>query len=393
MRLRSVREAHIQKGMSVLLRVDFNVPMKGTAITDDFRIQGSLETVRFLLKKGARIVIISHLGRPTSRDPNLSLRPVFFRFKKLLHSSNRVIFVKNPFDLAGICAIQQLKAGEIAMVENIRFWKEEERNNLAFARKLSCFGRIVVNDAFGDSHREHASIAGIAKFLPAYAGFLLVREVRFLERAIKNPKRPVASIIGGAKISTKYELIRTFLSSSDQVLVGGALANSLLVLEGISVGKSVFEKVEPKKLGPKILTSAKLHIPVDGVVSKKFDLGKNVKVSIRAVGSIGDDEYILDIGPETEKLFINILKKAKTIIWNGPVGYAEVKQFSHGTLALARAIGRVKAFRIIGGGDTIAILKSYNLLSSFDHVSTGGGAMLEFLAGDRMPGIEVVMKK
>lgn len=391
--LKTLKQVRIKRGMTVILRADFNVPMKNGRVDDDYRILATLPTLRYLLKKGARIVIVCHLGRPNGRDKKLTLFPVFSHLKKVLGSAGSHYFVSDPFGDDGMRQILSMRPRDIAMVENIRFWKGEEENDLLFGKKLACLGEIFINDAFGDSHRKHASIDGIAKFIPAYAGFLLEREVRALERITKYPKRPLVAIIGGAKISTKYDLFRKFLKEANHVLVGGALANSLLASLGISVGRSRFEKVKLPGVRRLSITSTKLHIPVDAVVTKSLEFGKNPATELHGIGAVLSDEYILDIGPETVKLFFRVLKKAKTIVWNGPLGLAEINKFSQGTVNIAKAIKKSRAYSIVGGGDTIAVLRKHRILSGFNHVSTGGGAMLEFLAGKKLPGVEIVRRK
>jgi phosphoglycerate kinase len=281
-----------------------------------------------------------------------------------------------------------LSSGQILLLENLRFHKEEEANDDKFARELAGLAEIYVNDAFAVSHRQHASVVAIVKYLPAYAGLIMEKEVRILSEVLENPPRPLAIIIGGAKISTKIKLIRRFLGFADNILLGGALANTVLRAQGMAIGKSLIEEEMVDEVKSLRLTDTKLHIPVDTVVSA--DKTGGGKIEVAPVGKIGDNELILDIGPETEKLFSEVIKGAKTVVWNGPMGLFEVEQFEHGTDAVARAIIGCSCHSVVGGGETTAFLAKHGWLDKFFHVSTGGGAMLEFLAGDKLPGIEVL---
>lgn len=274
------------------------------------------------------------------------------------------------------------------MIENVRFWKGEEENNASFAKKLSGLGDIFVNDAFGASHRSHASVAGIAKYLPSYAGFLLVKEVKALERVIKNPRRPFVAILGGAKISDKLPLLNRLLRDADGILLSGALANTVFASCGFRVGRSKIDKKFKK--GKAIFANSKILMPYDVVVSRR--VAEHAKIEIKTMSEISANEFILDAGPETLTMFGNSLVGAKTIVWNGPLGMSDFETFSSGTIEFSRMIKKIRAFSVVGGGDTIAVLRRHNLLSGFSHVSTGGGAMLEFLAGKKLPGIEVLRK-
>lgn len=349
MKLRTVKEARIRPGARVILRADLDVGMKKGRVVDDLRIRAGLATIRYLLRRGASIRLVGYLGRPQGkRSKRFSLEPVARLLGRIL--KRRVIFLPNPFSKESIR--KHLHSRDIIFFENIRFWPEELENNVSFARRLAGWGDYYVNDAFANSHRREASIAALAKLLPSFAGLRLAKEVSALEGVLKNPRRPLVVIIGGAKLETKLPAVRRFLKDADKILVGGAIANELLA-------------------SPKFVRHKKIYLPLGGV---------------------GNARPYKDIDEKTIRFFSALVKDAKTIVWNGPLGIAETPQFSEGTKAFARALKKSKAFKVVGGGDTIAILRQYGLLQGFDHVSTGGGAMLEFLAGKKLPGIEALKK-
>jgi phosphoglycerate kinase len=394
MELRSIRKTIIQN-KRVLLRVDFNVPISGGRVADDFRIQETLPTMRLLLKRRNALILVTHLGRPNykiqdtryKRQGALSVSPIARYLSRLL--KKKVRFVKDPFSSEGLRAIYMLKPGEIAMIENIRFWNGEERNNPAFAKKLAKLGDVFVNDAFGASHRTHASVTGVAKFLPSYAGLLLEREARLLERVIKNPSRPFVAILGGAKISDKLPLLTHLLRDADGVMLGGALANTVFSHIGFAVGKS---EIDAKfQNGKRLYRNKKLLLPHDVVVASAVKEGAEMRV--KKIGEITPRDFILDAGPKTLELFARGCVGAKTIVWNGPLGMTDYDTFSAGTVAFAKILKKINAFKVVGGGDTVAVLRRHNALSCFSHVSTGGGAMLEFLAGKKLPGVEALRMK
>ncbi|OGD30186.1 phosphoglycerate kinase [Candidatus Azambacteria bacterium RIFCSPHIGHO2_02_46_12] len=371
------------KNKKVLLRVDFNVVLvkKGgtTRIADDFRIRAALPTIKHLLKNKAKIIIASHLG-----DGKESLRPVSRRLEKLLKKKVRFV---------GECAgkqveekVRAMKNGQILFLENLRRHPEEKKNDLEFAEKLARLAQIYVNDAFGVCHRPHASVVGITKFLPSYAGLLLEKETNVLEQATTSPDRPLAVIVGGAKISTKIKLIERFLNLADDVILGGALANTVLKAKGLNIGKSLVEEEMIKPLKKIEITSPKLHLPVDVIVSSSESGERPVRVC--GVGGVKNGEKIFDIGPDSLVLFDKIIHNAKTIIWNGPIGLFEVEQFARGSYFIAQSVAASSAYSIVGGGETIAVLGKLNLTDKFNHVSTGGGALLEFLSGNKLPGLE-----
>lgn len=405
MDLHSIRKTAI-RNKRVLLRVDFNVPIVGGRVTDDFRIRQTILTIRLLLKHRNVLIVITHLGRPNDEEhkarstPNKSLRDLMGQAKRETLSAlpiarhlsrllkKEVYFVKDPFSRVGLRTLQVLKSGEIAMIENIRFWKGEEQNNFAFAKKFAAFGDVFVNDAFGASHRTHASVVGITKFLPSYAGLLLEKEIQTLERVMKRPGRPFLAILGGVKIVDKLPLLIRFLRDADGILLSGALANTVLAHAGFEVGRSHIDSSFQDTA--RLYQNHKILFPCDAVVAKK--LREGTKTWVREIGGVARDEMILDLGPKTLELFSRSMRGVKTIIWNGPVGMTDFETFSHGTIALAKALKKTHAFKVVGGGDTVAVLRKYNLLSGFSHVSTGGGAMLEFLAGKKLPGVEALCK-
>lgn len=386
MKLLTIRDANIKKGMRVILRADFDVAVKNGKIQDDFRILEVLPTLRFILRKGGILRIAAHLGRPRGKiSKSLSLRPVADYLANKL--KKRVIFIAEPLN-PDVLAKYKFSP-EIIFLENLRFFPGEEKNESSFARTLARWGDLYVNEAFANSHREHSSMVAIAKFMPAFAGLHLEKEIGSLVKILRKPRRPLVAVLGGAKLETKFPLLKKFLKIGDSVLVGGMLANTLLAARGHPVGKSFVDAEFIRMSDDTVLNNKKLHLPVDILAAGIHDERRGRKVEINALGS---KDIIFDIGPETSKLFQKILFRAKTIVWNGPLGLAEVRAFSRGTIAIARGIKRSRAFKVVGGGDTTAILNKYGLLTGFSHISTGGGAMLEFLAGKKLPGIEVLKK-
>ncbi|OHA06946.1 MAG: phosphoglycerate kinase [Candidatus Sungbacteria bacterium RIFCSPLOWO2_01_FULL_47_10] len=389
MKLKTLHWAKLKKGMRVLVRADFNEPISHGRVMDDFRIRKTLPTIEYLLKKGCDIVLISHLGRPEGRKvKTMSLRPVARRLSKLLKQD--VVFVGNPFGTDAFDGMIGRK--KVFLTENIRFWPEEEKNDFYFAKKLAALGDFFVNDAFGASHRAHASVSGIPRHLPSSAGLLLEKEITALEKLLYRHRRPFFVLLGGAKASTKIDLVRKFLKEADGVLAGGAIGNTILDGLGFSIGKSVKYEIGRKKLMRLFnIASPKLFTLRDAIVAKKIDTRSSGR--LKPIGSIAADEYIVDIGVETRKYFAAVLKPARTILWNGPLGVIEAEKFSWGTLEIVKEMKKIRAYKVTGGGETIAFLKRHDLLGAFDHVSTGGGAMLEFLAGKKLPGVEALKRK
>lgn len=379
MTIRSVGDMRVVPGMRVLVRADFDVALDNGRIVDSARIAAALPTIRFLLERKVSLRLIAHLGRPGGiRQEKWSLAPVAEVLSRALGRAVRLI--ADPFRRDA--SLPDGDDAGIVLFENLRFWPGEEENDPTFARALASHGDAYVNEAFAACHRSHASIVSLPRLLPPYAGFNLLKEIYALERVAAYPARPLVAIFGGVKIETKLPLIRRFLAHADRVIVGGALANTIFALRGNSIGKSVAEGAGTEP--PVFLHDPKLVLPRDFVVAPRLAAG--AVSSVRAMGEVKPDEYIADIGPESRAAFADILAGAATVVWNGPMGYAEAPEFAQGTIALAKAIQTINGFTVVGGGDTIAALKRYGLQNGFRHVSTGGGAMLEFLSGKKLPG-------
>ncbi len=378
------------KNKRVLMRVDFNVPVGDDGVVDDkedWRIELTLPSINYLLDQGAKIILLAHLGRPKGKvTDDLRLEPIAQRLEKLL--DKKVIKLDKCLGPEIEKQIENLKSGQVILLENIRFYDEEEKNDLDFAKKLASFGEIYVNDAFGVSHRTHASLVGIPKYLPHCAGLLLEKEIKALFEVLDKPKHPLTVIIGGVKISTKIKVIKNFLKGADDLLLGGALANTVIAAKGFAIGRSVSEAEMVEEVKKMELTDIKLHLPVDAVVSTEPS-GKEPS-RIAPIGKTDKEEMILDIGPDTIKLFKRVISQSGTIIWNGPMGLFEVDKFSFGSREIAKIVAQSKGFSTVGGGDSVSLLEEMDLLDKIDHVSTGGGAMLRFLAGEKLPGIEAL---
>lgn len=381
------------KGKRVLLRADFNVPLDENGnITDDTRIFEELPTIRYILKQGAKLIICSHLGRPKGEfNQRYSLFPVAQQLIKYL--VNRTYFA---IDVVGPDAKEKaknLKPGELLLLENLRFHKEEELDDICFARELASMADVYINDAFGTIHRKHASIYRVAKLMPENAmGFLVGREISIMEKALKNPERPFVAVLGGAKVSDKIGIVKNLLDSADKLLIGGAMAFTFLKALGYNVGTSLVDD-ESIEIAKEILEEAKrknkpLLLPVDVAASEVYS--PSAKANYFKIESLPSNYMALDIGPKTIKIYKNELKKAKTIIWNGPMGVFEFSNFSQGTIQIAQGISKNKGLTIIGGGDSVAAVKAYGLGKLITHISTGGGASLELLAGSDLPGLEAL---
>jgi len=371
----------------ILLRVDYNVDLdnKGKIISD-FRIRASLSTINFLMANNAKkIIIISHLGKPKGKDNNLSLKPIAEHLSSLL--KKEVVFIDDCIGDKVRKTIELNENKKIFLLENLRFYEGEEKNDESFAKELAKLADVYVNDAFGVCHRLNASVAAITKFLPSYAGLLLEKETNNLLRLKAKVERPFVVVLGGAKISTKLPVLKNFLEIADCILLGGGLANTVCQAWGFSVGKSLVEKEmlkEAKELGS---GKAELILPGDFVVAFSFNDKKGM---IREIGEVKDNEIIVDIGPIATKFFVNTIKNAKTILWNGPMGYFENKEFKKGTEKIAKAIAQNKNFTVIGGGETLVIAEDLKLLDKYSFVSTGGGAMLSFLSDENLPSLELL---
>ena len=394
MNKKTIRDLSL-KGKRVFVRVDYNVPMdKAGNITDDTRISATLPTLRYLLEQGASLILGAHFGRPKNGPaPEFSLAPVATHLSSLL--GKEVKFAADCVGPVAEAAAQALQPGEVLMLENLRFHSEEEKNDPLFAKGLAALADIAVNDAFGVSHRAHASVEGITKFLPAVAGFLMEKELDFLGRAVTNPERPYVAIIGGAKVSDKIGVIANLLTKVDALLIGGGMANTFIAAQGFSVGKSL---VEPDKipLAKDLIAQAKtsgvkLLLPSDVVVAEKF--AADAANRVVAVDAIGPEEMALDIGPASSAAFAEALANAKTIVWNGPMGVFEMDAFAKGTEFVAQAVAHSQAVSIVGGGDSVAALEKVGLADQITHISTGGGASLEFLEGKVLPGVAALADK
>ena len=375
----------------VIVRVDFNVPLESGEITDDTRIRAALPTIQYLLDHGAAVILMSHLGRPRGKVvEELRLNPVATRLSKLLaQMETRSNHVRKLDDCIGPevkIAADSLKPGEVLLLENLRFHAGEEANDPALAQQLASLAHIYVNDAFGAAHRAHASTAGIADYLPAVAGLLMQREIQFLSQAVEAPDHPYVAILGGAKISDKIGVIETLLRKVEVLLIGGGMANTFLMAQGFELGDSLVEE-SSVSTAERLLSegSNKLVLPVDAIVADDFSAGANSLVV--GVDQVPVGWRILDIGPNTVDLFRAKLMGARTVVWNGPMGVFEFEPFSRGTRAIAEALAGIEATTIIGGGDSVAAIQQAGLADKMTHISTGGGASLEFLEGKELPGI------
>lgn len=388
MRLRELTTAPV-RGKRVLVRVDYNVALdRRGRIRDATRITATRPTIDWLLRHGARLIIVTHRGRPRGRMRTLSCRPLVNPLRRL--TGQRVAFVDAPlFSRRFDDQMHRAATSPIILLENIRYEAGEEDNSPAVAKRLAGYADLAVNDAFAEAHRAHASVVGVARYLRMYAGLLLQREVRALDRLRRRPARPYVAIIGGAKISTKLGLIRRLLRQADDIILGGALANTLLKAEGVAVGTSLTEPTMLRAAEGLRTTNPKLKIPCDVVVARSRQRRASTRVS--AVGRIGRREMILDIGPDTIDLYRRIIRQAKTVVWNGPMGVYEQPPYNRGTIAIAKMIAGHRCTSIVGGGETIDAIRDAKLTKRFTFISTGGGAMLEFLEGKTLPGVAAVL--
>ncbi len=379
------------KGKRVIMRVDFNVPMDKGVVTDDKRIKAALPTIKYVLEQGASVMLMSHLGRPKGGpDAEFSLKAASEVLAGLLDK---------PVLMAPDCVGPEvekiaaaLKPGEVVMLENTRFYPGEEKNDLDLAKKMAALGDVYVNDAFGSAHRAHSSTEGIARFLPAVSGFLMEQELEYLGRAVSNPEHPYIAILGGAKISDKILVVETLLSKCDKLIIGGGMANTFLAASGVNMQDSLVESASLETAQAILSRVAdKLVLPVDAVIADKFDAEANSQVV--AVDKIPVGWRMLDVGPKTIDLYKQTLQDAKLIVWNGPVGVFEFPKFAVGTFALAKLLAESGAITVIGGGDSASAVKKAGLAKQMTHVSTGGGASLEFLEGKELPGVAALNNK
>jgi len=392
---KTVRDVDVS-GKRVLVRVDFNVPLdKEGNVADDTRIVAALPTIRHLLGERAKVILVSHLGRPKGKvDERYSMDPVAERLGKLLQGI-KVYKADDCVGVSGTRAVEGLAEGEVLILENVRFYPEEEKNEEKFARRLAGLAEIYVNDAFGAAHRAHASTRGVAEFLPAVAGFLMEKEINALSKVLEAPAKPFVAIIGGAKVSDKIGVINNLLDKVDALLIGGGMANTFLKAAGREVGQSLLEpdKVDLARdlLQKAGATDVGLLLPVDVVVATTAT--PNVESRVVAADSIPTDTMALDIGPQTVQSFKAWIRKAATLMWNGPMGVFEMAPFADGTMAVAREVAESQAMSVIGGGDSVAAVKKAGVVDKISHISTGGGASLEFLEGKELPGVAALQDK
>lgn len=384
------------KGKRVLARCDFNVPLKDGEITNDKRIVAALPTIKYLRDHGAKVILCSHLGRPKGEyKPEFSLAPVAAKLSEYL--GQEVKLAEDP-EVVGANAkamAAELKDGDVMLLENVRYRKEETKNEEVFSKELASLADIFVNDAFGTAHRAHCSTTGVAAYLPAVCGFLIQKEIKFMGGALADPKRPLVAILGGAKVSDKIGVISNLLDKCDTIIIGGGMAYTFMRYLGHSIGTSLLEEDWIEKAGQMMADAkekgVKFLIPVDNKVGKEYD--ENTESKIVNSDEIPDGWMGLDIGPESQKLFTDAIKGAGTVIWNGPMGVSEWKNFEDGTVAVAKAVADSGAISIIGGGDSVAAVTKLGFADKMSHISTGGGASLEFLEGKELPGIAALQDK
>lgn len=395
---KSVKDLDVN-GKKVLVRVDFNVPMSKTeegVITDDARIVAAIPTIQYLIDNNARVILMSHLGRPKGEPKKeFSLAPVAKKLSELINKEVKFLDSDVVVDNNVIDEVNNLKDGEVALLQNTRYRNEETKNGEEFAKELAGLGELYVNDAFGTSHRAHASNVGVSSLLPSAVGFLVEKELDIMGKALENPERPFIAILGGAKVSDKIGVIENLLNKVDSIIIGGGMAFTFLKAEGKNVGKSLLEE-DKIDLAKELMDKAtekgvKLFLPTDVVAAK--EMTDSAKAEIISVNDFSDDIAGFDIGPKTIEEFSEEIKKSKTVVWNGPMGVFEVEQFSKGTFAIAKSLAESNAITIIGGGDSASAIEKAGYKEKVTHVSTGGGASLEFLEGKELPGVAAISDK
>ncbi|NCC64030.1 MAG: phosphoglycerate kinase [Spirochaetia bacterium] len=392
MKLNTILECDFSN-KKALVRVDFNVPIKDGVVTDDTRIKAALPTLTYLLDKGAAVIVMSHFGRPKGKkNPEFSMAPIAKRFSELLEKE--VLLAPDVIGQEVDELVAKLKAGDVLLLENVRFYAEEEKNDPEFAKSLAAFGDVYVNDAFGTAHRAHASTEGVAHYLPSYAGFLIEKEVKFMAPLLDSPEKPFVAIIGGSKVSSKISVLESLVRTCDTIVIGGGMAYTFLSVQGYSIGKSLVEE-EYKDVAASFLAKAKekgvsVILPVDHLCGAQFKEDAEA-VAIDAT-DIPADLIGMDIGKNTIALIVDAVKNAKSVVWNGPMGVFEFDAFAEGTLTVAKALSESDAITVVGGGDSVAAINKFNLADKISHVSTGGGASLEFLEGKVLPGIKALEK-
>ncbi len=390
--LNTINEADL-KGKRVVIRVDFNVPVKNGVVTDATRIKAALPTINYILDNGASVVVMSHFGRPKGqKNPDFSMAPIAAEFEKLLGKK-----VKLASDVIGPeveAEVKALNPGEVLLLENVRFYKEEEGNDPDFAKALASYGDLYCNDAFGTAHRAHASTEGVSHYLPSYAGFLIEKEVKFMAPLLENPEHPFVAVIGGSKVSSKITVLESLVKTCDTIVIGGGMAYTFLSVLGHKIGKSLYEAdyVETAKafLAKAEAKGVKVILPLDHVCAAAF-AEDAAPVSVDGQ-DIPDDLMGMDIGPKTVAEIVAAIKSAKNVVWNGPMGVFEFAAFAKGTGEVAKALADSDAVSVVGGGDSVAAINKFGLASQISHVSTGGGASLEFLEGKTLPGIKALEK-
>lgn len=393
MQLNTVKDANLE-GKRVLIRVDFNVPLKNGVVTDATRIKAALPTIEYILSQpGASLVVMSHFGRPKGqKNPEFSMKPIAEKFSELLGKP-----VKLASDVIGPevkAEVEALKPGEVLLLENVRFYKEEEGNDSAFAKELASYGDLYVNDAFGTAHRAHASTEGVAHYLPSFAGFLIEKEVKFMAPLLENPEKPFVAVIGGSKVSSKISVLESLVRTCDTIVIGGGMAYTFLKVQGHEIGKSLLENdyldVAASFLKKAAEKGVNVILPVDHICAAEFS---ETAAPVAIDGpDIPADLIGMDIGPKTVDMIVKALSTAKSVVWNGPMGVFEFDAFAAGTLAVAKAMAACDGITVVGGGDSVAAINKFNLADKISHVSTGGGASLEFLEGKELPGIKALEK-